>query len=200
MPDIDVDFCMNNRGRVIEYVREKYGNENVAQIITFGTMAARSVVRDVGRVLGLPFGFVDKVAKAIPSGPDVTLEEAKKSSPLLQEAIRNDKEVERIVEIGSKLEGLSRHAGMHAAGVVITPEPVTTYVPLYKTNKDEIVTQYDMRVVEKMGLLKMDFLGLRTLTVIDDAIKSIKAIENDDIDVDKIALDDAEVYRLFQEG
>ncbi len=200
MPDIDIDFCMNNRGRVIEYVREKYGAENVAQIITFGTMAARSVVRDVGRVLGQSYAFVDKIAKAIPSGPDVSLQDAAKNSPLLAEAIRSDKEVARIVEIGTRLEGLSRHAGVHAAGVVITPEPVSNYVPLYRTNKDEIVTQYDMRIVEKMGLLKMDFLGLRTLTVIDDAIKSIKAQEGVEIDIDLLPLDDPEIYRLFQEG
>ncbi|MHB0971815.1 MAG: DNA polymerase III subunit alpha [Thermoanaerobaculia bacterium] len=200
MPDIDVDFCMNNRGRVIDYVRQKYGAENVAQIITFGTMAARSVVRDVGRVLGQPFAFVDKIAKTIPMGPDVTLDNAAKTSPLLADAIRNDKEVARIVEIGARLEGLSRHAGVHAAGVVITPEPVTNFVPLYRTNKDEIVTQFDMRIVEKMGLLKMDFLGLRTLTVIDDAIKSIRAQEGVEIEIDKIPLDDPDVYRLFQEG
>jgi len=200
MPDIDIDFCMNNRGRVIDYVRAKYGAENVAQIITFGTMAARSVVRDVGRVLGLPFGFVDKVAKTIPGGPDVSLMDAAKNSPLLAEAIRNDKEVERIVEIGARLEGLARHAGVHAAGVVITPEPVTNYVPLYRTNKDEIVTQFDMRIVEKMGLLKMDFLGLRTLTVIDDAIKSIRSQEGKTIEIDKLTLDDPEVFKLFQDG
>ncbi|HET7710621.1 MAG TPA: DNA polymerase III subunit alpha, partial [Thermoanaerobaculia bacterium] len=200
MPDIDVDFCMNNRGRVIEYVRQKYGKENVAQIITFGTMAAKSVVRDVGRVLGLPYGLVDKVAKTIPAGPDVTLPQAAKDSLALAEAMKNDKEVARIVEIGSKLEGLSRHAGMHAAGVVITPEPVTNFVPLYLTNRDEIVTQYDMRVVEKMGLLKMDFLGLRTLTVIDDAVKSVERETGEKIDVAGLPLDDPEVFRLFQEG
>ncbi len=200
MPDIDVDFCMNNRGRVIEYVRQKYGKENVAQIITFGTMAAKSVVRDVGRVLGLPYGLVDKVAKTIPSGPDVTLEIAAKESQQLIEAIRNDKEVAKIIEIGQRLEGLSRHAGMHAAGVVITPEPVTNYVPLYLTSRDEIVTQFDMRVVEKMGLLKMDFLGLRTLTVIDDAIKSVRQENGEAIDIGTIPLDDPEVFRLFQEG
>jgi DNA polymerase-3 subunit alpha len=200
MPDIDIDFCMNRRGRVIEYVREKYGKENVAQIITFGTMAAKSVVRDVGRVLGQPYAFVDKVAKTIPGGPGVTLEQAKQDSPALVEAIKNDAEVAKIVEIGSRLEGLARHAGMHAAGVVITPEPVTNYVPLYRTNRDEIVTQYDMNVVEKMGLLKIDFLGLRTLTVIDDALKSIEHESGERIDVDAIPLNDPDVYRLFQEG
>ena len=200
MPDIDVDFCMNNRGRVIEYVREKYGKENVAQIITFGTMAAKSVVRDVGRVLGLPYGLVDKVAKTIPGGPGVTLDDAKRDSPALVEAMKNDAEVAKIVEIGLRLEGLSRHAGMHAAGVVITPEPVTTYVPLYRTNRDEIVTQFDMNVVEKMGLLKMDFLGLRTLTVIHDAVKSAEHETGEKIDIDSLPLDDPEVFRLFQEG
>jgi DNA polymerase-3 subunit alpha len=200
MPDIDIDFCMNKRGRVIDYVRDKYGAENVAQIITFGTMAAKSVVRDVGRVMGHQYGFVDKISKMIPGGPGVTLTDAKKDSPMLAEAIRNDEEVRKIVEIGERLEGLSRHAGMHAAGVVITPEPVTNYVPLYRTNRDEIVTQFDMRVVEKMGLLKMDFLGLRTLTVIDDAIKSAKAIEGVDIEIETLPLDDPEVFRLFQEG
>ncbi len=200
MPDIDIDFCMNRRGEVIEYVRDKYGEDKVAQIITFGTMAAKSVVRDVGRVLGLPYGLVDKVAKTIPAGPDVTLPVAAQESPALADAIKNDSEVARVVEIGSKLEGLSRHAGMHAAGVVITPEPVTNYVPLYRTNRDEIVTQFDMRVVEKMGLLKMDFLGLRTLTVIDDAIKSAAAETGKHIDIDTIPLDDPDVFRLFQEG
>jgi len=200
MPDIDLDFCMNRRGEVIDYVRDKYGKENVAQIITFGTMAAKSVVRDVGRVLGHQYGFVDKISKMIPGGPGVTLTDAKKDSPQLAESIRNDEEVKKIIEIGEKLEGLSRHAGMHAAGVVITPEPVTNYVPLYRTNRDEIVTQFDMRVVEKMGLVKMDFLGLRTLTVIDDAVKSAKAVEGVDIEVENIPLDDPDVFRLFQEG
>jgi len=200
MPDIDLDFCMNRRGEVIDYVRKKYGEENVAQIITFGTMAAKSVVRDVGRVLGHQYGFVDKISKMIPGGPGVTLTDAKKDSPQLAEAIKNDEEVRKIVEIGEKLEGLSRHAGMHAAGVVITPEPVTNYVPLYRTNRDEIVTQFDMRVVEKMGLVKMDFLGLRTLTVIDDAVKSAKNVDGIDIDIEAIPLDDPEVFRLFQEG
>ncbi|HVR44695.1 MAG TPA: DNA polymerase III subunit alpha [Thermoanaerobaculia bacterium] len=200
MPDIDIDFCMNNRGRVIDYVRAKYGAENVAQIITFGTMAARSVVRDVGRVLGLPFAFVDKVAKMIPTEIGMTLADARKISPQLADAIRSDKEVERVIDLGSRLEGLSRHAGVHAAGVVITPAPVDQFVPLYRTNKDEIVTQFDMRIVEKMGLLKIDFLGLRTLTVIDTAVKSIEAQEGVKVDIAAIPLDDPDVFRLFQEG
>src|SRR5438067_3009390 len=200
MPDIDIDCCMNRRGEVIEYVRRKYGDDKVAQIITFGTMAAKSVVRDVGRVLGLPYGLVDKVAKTIPAGPEVTLPSAAKESPALADAIKNDSEIARVVEICSKLEGLSRHAGMHAAGVVITPEPVTNYVPLYRTNRDEIVTQFDMRVVEKMGLLKMDFLGLRTLTVIDDALKSIKLETGKDVDITAIPMEEADIFRLFQEG
>jgi DNA polymerase III subunit alpha len=200
MPDIDIDFCMNNRGRVIDYVRDKYGAENVAQIITFGTMAAKSVVRDVGRVLGMPYAAVDKIAKMIPAGPDVHLAESKSDSPMLAEAIRNDKQVEELIKIAERLEGLTRHAGVHAAGVVITPKSVTEYVPLYRTNRDEIVTQFDMRVVEKMGLLKMDFLGLRTLTVIDEALRSLREREGTEIDIEAIPFDDPEVYRLFQEG
>ncbi|MBW3564551.1 MAG: DNA polymerase III subunit alpha [Acidobacteria bacterium] len=199
MPDIDIDFCMNQRGRVIEYVRDKYGAENVAQIITFGTMAARSVVRDVGRVLGVPYAVVDKIAKMIPMG-ETTLSEARESVPMLSEAIRNDDQIGQLIDIAERLEGLTRHAGMHAAGVVITPKPVTDYVPLYRTNRDEIVTQFDMRVVEKMGLLKMDFLGLRTLTVIDQAIRTVKLQDGIEIDIDAIPLDDPEVYRIFQEG
>src|SRR5437762_7233670 len=200
MPDIDIDFCMNNRGRVIEYVREKYGKENVAQIITFGTMAAKSVVRDVGRVLGQPYAFVDKIAKTIPGGPGVTLEDAQRDSPALVEAMKNDAEVSKIVEIGTRLEGLARHAGMHAAGGVITPEPVTNYVPPYLTHLQGSDTQFDMNVIEKMGLLKIDFLGLRTLTVIDDALKSIERESGRKIDIDVLPLDDPEVFRLFQEG
>ncbi len=200
MPDIDIDFCMNNRGRVIDYVREKYGSENVAQIITFGTMAARSVVRDVGRVQGMQYAAVDKIAKMIPAGPDVTLAESKKDAPLLAEAIRNDKQIAELISIAERLEGLTRHAGVHAAGVVITPKPVTDYVPLYRTSRDEIVTQFDMRIVEKMGLLKMDFLGLRTLTVIDEALRSLREREAIEVDIEKIPFDDPEVFRLFQEG
>ncbi|MEO8215526.1 MAG: DNA polymerase III subunit alpha [Acidobacteriota bacterium] len=200
MPDIDIDFCMNNRGRVIDYVRNKYGSDSVAQIITFGTMAARSVVRDVGRVLGHPYAYVDKIAKAIPSDIGIDLKTAARVSPILADAIQSDPGVARIVEIGARLEGLTRHAGVHAAGVVITPEPVSNYVPLYRTSNDEIVTQYDMRIVEKMGLLKMDFLGLRTLTVIDDALKSISAQEHEQVDIDAVSLEEPEVFRLFQEG
>src|SRR5207248_3396750 len=146
------------------------------------------------------YGFVDKVAKTIPAGPDVTLETAPQDSPALADAMKTDKEVAKIIEIGTRLEGLARHAGMHAAGVVITPEPVTNYVPLYRTTRDEIVTQYDMNVVEKMGLLKIDFLGLRTLTVIDDAVKSIEQESGQKIDIASLPLDDPEVYRIFQEG
>src|SRR4029078_11537938 len=138
--------------------------------------------------------------KTIPTGPEVTLPTAAKDSPQLADFVKNDKEVAQVIDIGSKLEGLLTHAGRHAAGVVITPEPVTNYVPLYLTNRDEIVTQYDMRVVEKMGLLKMDFLGLRTLTVIDDAIKSAEAETGQKIDITTLPLDDPEVFRLFQEG
>src|SRR5438045_6008240 len=163
-------------------------------------MAARSDFPDAGSMLCLPDGLVDKVAKTIPAGPDVTLATAPDDSPALAEAMKTDKEVGRVIEIGSRLEGLARHAGMHAAGVVITPEPVTNFVPLYRTTRDEIVTQFDMNVIEKMGLLKIDFLGLRTLTVIDDALKSIERESRRKIDIDVLPLDDPEVFRLFQEG
>ena len=202
MPDIDIDFCMHRRGEVIDYVRKKYGRDKVAQIITFGTMAAKSVVRDVGRVLG---PAVRPRRQSREDDPGRTRSHAADGGEGVAGARRGHRERQRGRARSSRsapqLEGLSRHAGMHAAGVVITPEPVTNYVPLYRTNRDEIVTQFDMRVVEKMGLLKMDFLGLRTLTVIDDAIKSAQARATGiDIDIDNLPLDDPEVFRLFQEG
>lgn len=198
MPDIDIDFCMRRREQVIRYVEEKYGRDHVAQIITFGTLAAKAVVRDVGRVMGLPYGKVDRISKLL---PDMTrsLAEAAKDVPTLAAEVDRDPEVKRIVEVGSRLEGLARHAGVHAAGVVITPRPIAELVPLYKTNRDEITTQWDKDVIEGLGLLKMDFLGLRTLTVIDDTMKQL-ALQGVELDLDHLPLDDAETYRLFQEG
>ncbi|HXU46768.1 MAG TPA: DNA polymerase III subunit alpha, partial [Thermoanaerobaculia bacterium] len=197
MPDIDIDFCMRRRGEVINYVSDKYGRDKVAQIITFGTLAARAVIRDVGRVMGLPYGKVDRVAKMI---PEMTgLEDAIRGVDALQAEIRSDPEVKQVVDVGRRLEGLSRHAGMHAAGVVIAPRPIQDLVPLCKTNRDEVITQWDKDVIEELGLLKMDFLGLRTLTVIDDTLKFLR-LQGIDIDLAEIPLDDPEVYRLFQEG
>ena len=198
MPDIDIDFCMRRRGEVIQYVNEKYGRDHVAQIITFGTLAAKAVIRDVGRVLGLPYGKVDRIAKLV---PDMTrsLKSAAQEVEALKSEVQRDDEVRQIVDVGSRLEGLTRHASVHAAGVVITPRPTDELVPLYKTSKDEIVTQWDMNVIESLGLLKMDFLGLRTLTVIDDTLKLLQ-LQGIELDLDAVPLDDAAVYELFSDG
>ncbi|MCP4583310.1 MAG: DNA polymerase III subunit alpha [candidate division Zixibacteria bacterium] len=200
MPDIDIDFADRGRDRVIEYVTDKYGQENVAQIITFGTMAARAVVRDVGRVLSVPYGDMDRVAKTIPEEIGMTLEKALDISADLKDLKNNDESIAKVLEYSIVLEGLARHSSTHAAGVVIAPKALTNYVPLYKSNKDEITTQFDMRCVDTIGLLKMDFLGLRTLTVIDDAIRLIKKTQDVDIIIDDIPLDDPDVYKLFAAG
>lgn len=200
MPDIDIDFSDRGRDRVIDYVTNKYGRENVAQIITFGSMAARAVVRDVGRVLSVPYGEMDAVAKMIPEEVGMTLERALELSADLKEKKQQDETISKVLDYAKVLEGLARHASTHAAGVVIAPSPLTDYVPLYKSNKDEITTQYDMRIIEAIGLLKMDFLGLRTLTVIDDTITLVKKTRGLDIDLENIPLDDADVYTQFAEG
>ncbi len=198
MPDIDIDFCMRRRGEVIQYVNEKYGRDRVAQIITFGTLAAKGVLRDVGRVMGLPFAKVDRVAKLI---PDMTrsLAEAARSNDSLAAEIADDPEVGKIVEVGCRLEGLTRHASVHAAGVVIAPRAIDELVPLYKTNRDEVTTQWDMKVVERLGLLKMDFLGLKTVTVVDDTLKALER-QGIPLDLDSVRLDDSAVFELFSAG
>lgn len=201
MPDIDIDFADRGRDRIIEYVINKYGKENVSQIITFGTMAARGVVRDVGRVMSIPYAEVDKIAKMIPFAVDMTLEKALAQSKELAELVKTDKRVEKLINISKTLEGLARHCSTHAAGVVIAPSALTDYVPLFKGSHDEITTQFDMNMVEEMGLLKMDFLGLRTLTVIDDALRMISENYPDAmVDIDNLSLDDPEVYKLFAKG
>ena len=200
MPDIDVDFCERRRGEVIDYVTQKYGRENVAQIITFGTMKAKAVVRDVGRALDMPYADVDRIAKQIPAALDMTLDKALAENPVLKDMAAKDAKVKEVLDIGRRLEGMSRHASVHAAGVVIAPGPITDYAPLYKGSRDEIVTQWNMKEVERVGLLKMDFLGLSTLTLIDDALKEIKRTEGIDLDIDAIPLDDAKTYKVFQEG
>src|SRR4051794_29747970 len=200
MPDIDVDFCERRRGEVIDYVTRKYGRENVAQIITFGTMKAKAVVRDVGRVLEMPYADVDRIAKQIPPALDMTLEKALAENPILKEMAAKDPKVKEVIDIGKRLEGMSRHASVHAAGVVIAPGPITDYAPLYKGQRDELTTQWNMKEVERVGLLKMDFLGLSTLTLIDDALKEIKRTEGIDLDIDNIPLDDPKTYKVFAEG
>ena len=174
MPDIDVDFCMNRRGEVIEYVTRKYGREQVAQIITFNTMAAKAAIKDCGRAMDMPYGDVDRIAKLIPATIGITIDKALEDQPELRKIYDTDPQIRELIETAKKLEGLVRGSGVHAAGVVIAPRPLTELVPIVKTKNDEIVTAYDMKAIEKMGLLKMDFLGLTTLTVISDALKLIQ--------------------------
>lgn len=201
MPDIDIDFADTGRDKIIQYVINKYGKENVSQIITFGTMAARGVVRDVGRVLSMPYAEVDKIAKMIPFAVDMTLEKALIQSKELAGLVRNDKRVEKLINISKTLEGLARHCSTHAAGVVIAPTALTDYVPLFKGAHDEITTQFDMNMVEEIGLLKMDFLGLRTLTVIDDSLRMISENHPETkVDIDHLPLNDPEVYKQFAKG
>jgi DNA polymerase-3 subunit alpha len=201
MPDIDVDFCMNRRSEVIDYVTGKYGREQVAQIITFNTMAAKASIKDCGRALDMPYGDVDRIAKLIPATIGMTIDRALEEVAELKKVYENDKVIRELIDTAKKLEGLVRGSGVHASAVVIAPRPLTELVPLSKTKNDEIVTAYDMKAVEKMGLLKMDFLGLTTLTVIDDCLKLIEQSRPSDhgkVDIDAIPLDDAETYkRIF---
>ena len=217
MPDIDIDFCMNRRGEVIQYVTEKYGRENVAQIITFGTMAAKAAIKDVGRAMDMPYSDVDRIAKMVPATLNIQLEDAIKESPQMQEAYDKDPQVRQLLDTARKLEGLVRNSGVHAAGVVISPRPLIELVPLHKTKNDEIVTAFDMVAIEKMGLLKMDFLGLTTLTILDDTIKLIAQTHQDagapvlgtgegwpqpvPITLEDIPLEDNKTYeRVFHSG
>ena len=201
MPDIDVDFCVNRRGEVIDYVNRLYGYDHVAQIVTFGTMAARAAVRDVGRALGISYGETDAVAKQVPSGPgalNITLDDALKLSKPLKEMYEGDEKLKRLIDVARALEGMPRHASTHAAGVVITENPVYTYVPLAR-NDESVVCQYPMTTLEELGLLKMDFLGLRNLTVLEDAARMVRRREPD-FQVNRIPEDDAETFRMLAEG
>jgi len=195
MPDIDVDFCMNRRGEVIDYVTRKYGREQVAQIITFNTMAAKAAIKDCGRALDMPYGDVDRVAKLVPPTIGMTLDKALEESPDLRKVYDSDKQIRELIDTAKKLEGLVRGQGVHAAGVVIAPRPLTELVPVSRTKNDEIVTAYDMKAVEKMGLLKMDFLGLTTLTVITDCLALVEENRGVKIDIETIPLKDEETYK-----
>ncbi|MGD0298101.1 MAG: DNA polymerase III subunit alpha [Bryobacteraceae bacterium] len=197
MPDIDIDFHTRRRGEVIQYVTEKYGREQVAQIITFGTLGARTAIKDVGRVLDIGFADVDRITKLIPTQLNIKLKEAMAQEPAIEDAARKDPRLKEVLEVANKLEGMARNASMHAAGVVISPVPLKELVPLYKTNKDEIVTQYDMVGLEKLSLLKMDFLGLTTLDIIQDAIEMIERNHGVKLRVDELPLDDAATYQMF---
>ncbi len=210
MPDIDVDFCMEKRGKAIDYVTKKYGSDHVAQIITFGTMAARAVIRDVGRVMDIQYAEVDRVAKLVPGIIKIKLKDALEKEPKLKDLYDENETIRDLINVARKLEGLTRHASTHAAGVVISPEPLTEYLPLYKAPDDQaILTQFDMGSVESLGLLKFDFLGLKTLTVIDKAEKFISegpnakdapGFENNVFSVGKIPLDEPKTYELLASG
>ena len=200
MPDLDIDICQDGRKDLIRYVREKYGEHNVAQIITFGTMAARAAVRDVGRVLNIPLPEVDRIAKKIPAQPlHITLDQALAQEPDLREMYEREPQVRELIDVAKRLEGMARHASVHAAGVVIADAPLVNYVPLCRVG-DDVTTQWDMSAVEKAGLLKMDFLGLRTLSTMQRAVDLVKRHRGAAVDLEKIPLDDQKVFAVFQRG
>jgi len=199
MPDIDVDIDKEQRDRVIQYVRRKYGEDRVAQIITFGTLQPKGVVRDVGRVLGIPYTEVDKLAKLIPNDAK-TIEEATEKAPEIKKLSEEDERIKKLLSIASKLQGLIRQTGVHAAGVVIAPDTLTKYIPLSRSKEGDVTTQYEMGQVEKLGLLKMDFLGLKTLTIIDKTVKAIKKRRGIEIDIKRLPLNDEKTFKLLQEG
>jgi len=198
MPDMDIDFCMNRRDEVIDYVARKFGN--VSQIITFGKMKAKAVIRDVGRVLDMPYSEVDRIAKLIPNALNMTLAEALKTEPRLQELEKTQPNVQKLLSIARSLEGLNRHASTHAAGVVISDRSLTEFMPLYRGPHEEIVTQFDMKAVEKIGLVKFDFLGLKTLTVIENTLKIIRRTRGILVNLNELSLDDPKVYKTFSLG
>ncbi|MEK7306595.1 MAG: DNA polymerase III subunit alpha, partial [Nitrospirota bacterium] len=200
LPDIDIDFCMERRDEVIAHVVERFGSDHVSQIITFGTMAAKGAIRDVGRALEIPYIEVDKVAKLVPNTLNITIDEAIGAEPKLRELIEQDQKISELISIAKELEGLTRHASTHAAGIVISDAPIMEHIPLYRGTKGEIVTQYSMEAIEKIGLIKFDFLGLRTLTVIDKAVKLINKGKQDSLMITDIPLDDKETYKLLSSG
>ncbi len=197
MPDIDIDFCVEGRDDVIRYVTEKYGSDRVAQIITFGKMQAKAVIRDVGRALNMPYGEVDRIAKMVPNVLNITLDDAIKTEPHLREEEKNNEKVRKLLSLSRSLEGLNRHSSTHAAGVVISDKPLVERVPLCKSPKDEIVTQFSMNDLQSVGLTKFDFLGLKTLTVIRDTLNFIRQNKGEEIDINTIPLDDSLTYKLL---
>ncbi|KAF1086406.1 DNA polymerase III subunit alpha [Sporotomaculum syntrophicum] len=200
MPDIDIDFCYERRGEVIEYVTRKYGADKVSQIATFGTMAAKAAIRDVGRALGMPYGDVDRIAKLVPNDLGISIEKALQDSPELSQVYREDDQVHKLLDMAALVEGMPRHVSTHAAGVVITQEPLTHYLPLYKAADGPLTTQFAKDPVEELGLLKMDFLGLRTLTVIADAVRAIEQNHGVKIKINEIPLDDPPTFELLCRG
>ncbi len=200
MPDIDIDFCMHRRGEVIQYVTEKYGREQVAQIITFNTLAAKAAIKDVGRVMDMSFSEVDRLTKMVPNILNIKLKQAIEKEPALGNQMKKDPRVAQLMETAQQLEGVARNPSVHAAGVVIASRPLQELVPLYKTSKDEVVTQYDMNSLDKLSLLKMDFLGLTTLTVIDEALRLLKDRKGVDLQLEELPLDDKRTYELLSRG
>jgi len=199
-PDIDTDFCFERRGEIIEYISEKYGSDHVCQIAAFGTMAAKAAIRDVGRVMGVPYPEVDKISKLVPNEIGITIKKALEISPELQRMHQEDDTVRRIIDMAMAIEGLPRHVSTHAAGLVISHEPLTTYVPLQKTSEGSVSTQFPMRTVEELGLLKMDVLGLRTLTVIGDALERIRESHGVEVDLSNLPLEDSKTYEMLGRG
>jgi len=200
MPDIDIDFDPDGRERVIRYVTEKYGTDKVCQIITFGTMGAKAAIRDGGRVLAMPLARVDKIAKAIPADLGMTLEKALSVNPDLARMVEEDEEINRLYTLARSLEGMTRHASTHAAGIVISKEPLINYIPLQRTSDDFVMTQFPMKVVEEIGLLKMDFLGLRNLTILQEAVRRIEETRGIKLDLQTLTLDDPQTYTLLASG
>jgi DNA polymerase-3 subunit alpha len=198
LPDIDIDFCFERRQEVIDYVTQKYGKANVSQIVTFGTMLARAVIRDVGRVMGVPYAEVDKIAKLVPPELGIKLEDALQKTDELRNLYETNAQVKQLIDTAKDLEGLSRHASVHAAGVVIGDKPLDSYMPLCKIDENQVASGFSMKALEKIGLLKMDFLGLRTLTVIDEALKIIKRTKGASIDIDQLPIDDQKTFELFR--
>ena len=200
MPDIDIDFCYNRRQEVIDYVDRKYGSDKVVQIVTFGTLAAKGVIRDVGRVMDLPYAFVDSIAKMIPAELNITIDKALEKNPELRKAYQEDEQVRHLIDMCKRLEGLPRHTSMHAAGVVICPESADNFVPLSRGSDGSVTTQFTMTTLEELGLLKMDFLGLRTLTVIADAVRFVEETKGERIDIDSIDYNDPLVLAAIGTG
>ena len=200
MPDIDIDFCFERRQEVIDYVVRKYGKDRVVQIVTFGTMAARGVIRDVGRVLDFPYAQVDTIAKMIPNELNITIDKALKMNPELRNQYEGDEQIHYLIDMSKRLEGLPRHTSMHAAGVVISQKAVDEYVPLSRASDGSITTQFTMTTLEELGLLKMDFLGLRTLTVIQNAVKLAQKSEGIELDLSKIDYNDQAVLGMIGSG
>src|SRR4051812_24341894 len=199
-PDIDIDFCMNRRGEVIQYVTEKYGREQVAQIITFNTLGARAAIKDVGRVLEVSFADVEKMTRLVPGVLNIRLKDAIAQEPGFNELASRDPRVREVLDIAQRLEGFARNSSVHAAGVVISPEPLRNLVPLARTNREEVITQFDMGGIEKLDLLKMDFLGLTTLTLIDDALKMIEKRHGVRLELDELPVEDPAAYEIFCKG